>query len=95
MLMDFSSVLGGLGPFLSMRLTAIERKVAVARSFLSSGSVSSSFQKAFSKLAWISISIKKWRGKFECLIYEMLLTRKKRPTLNAQKDSIPAKLTVH
>ena len=95
MLIDFSSVLGDLGSFLSMRLSAIERKVAVARSFSSSGSVGSSFQKAFSKLAWISISIKKWRGNFECLIYEMLLTGKKRSTLTTQRDSIPAKLTVY
>ena len=38
--------------------------------------------------------LKKCRGKFECLIYEMLLIRKKRPTLNTQKDSIPAKLFI-
>ena len=31
---------------------------------------------------------------FECLIYEMLPIRKKRPTLNTQKDSIPAKLFI-
>ena len=36
--------------------------------------------------------LKKCHGKFECLIYEMLLIRKKRPTLNTQNDSIPAKL---
>ncbi|KAL9973767.1 hypothetical protein ACROYT_G020265 [Oculina patagonica] len=36
--------------------------------------------------------LKKCRGKFECLIYEMLLIRKKKPSLNTQKDSIPAKL---
>ena len=38
--------------------------------------------------------LRKCRGKFECLIYEMLLIRKKRPTLNTQKDSIPAKLFI-
>ena len=32
-------------------------------------------------------TLKKCRGKFECLIYEMLLIRKKRPTLNTQNDS--------
>ena len=36
------------------------------------------------------IALKKCRGKFECLIYEMLLIKKKRPTLNTQNDSIPA-----
>ena len=36
--------------------------------------------------------LKKCRGKFECLIYEMLLIRKKKPSLISQKDSIPAKL---
>ena len=41
-------------------------------------------------------TLKKCRGniKFECLIYEMLLIRKKRPTLNTQNDSIPAKLYI-
>ena len=38
--------------------------------------------------------LKKCQGKFECLIYEMLLMRKKRPTLNTQNDSIPAKLFI-
>ena len=38
--------------------------------------------------------LKKCHGKFECLIYEMPLTRKKRPTLNTQNDSIPAKLFI-
>ena len=33
-------------------------------------------------------TLKKCRGKIECLIYEMLLKRKKRPTLNTQNDSI-------
>ena len=35
-------------------------------------------------------TLKKCHGKFECLIYEMILIRKKRPTLNTQNDSIPA-----
>ena len=38
--------------------------------------------------------LKKCHGKFECLIYEMLLIRKKRPTVNTQNDSIPAKLFI-
>ena len=38
--------------------------------------------------------LEKCRGKFECLIYEMLLIRKKKPTLNTQKDSILAKLFI-
>ena len=41
-----------------------------------------------------STTLEKCRGKFECLIYEMLLIRKKRPTLNTQNDSIPAKLFI-
>ena len=36
-------------------------------------------------------TLKKCRGKFECLIYEMLLIRTKRPTLNTQNDSMPFK----
>ena len=39
-------------------------------------------------------TLKKCRGKFECLIYEMLLRREKRPTLNTQNDPIPAKLFI-
>ena len=39
-------------------------------------------------------TLKKCHGKFECLIYEMLLIMKRRPTLNTQNDSIPAKLFV-
>ena len=38
--------------------------------------------------------LKKCRGKFERLIYETLLIRKKRPTLNIQTDSISAKLFI-
>ena len=36
--------------------------------------------------------IKKCRGKLECLIYEMLWIKNKRPKLNTQADSIRAKL---
>ena len=39
--------------------------------------------------------LKKCHGKFESLIYEMLLIRKKKPTLNTQNDSIPAKLFIY
>lgn len=35
---------------------------------------------------------RKCRGRLECLIYKMLLKRKKKPTLNTKKDSIQAKL---
>ena len=38
--------------------------------------------------------LKKCHRKFECLIYEMLLIREKRPTLNTQTDFIPAKLFI-
>ena len=38
--------------------------------------------------------LKKCHGKFECLIYDMLLIRKKIPTPNTQNDSIPAKLFI-
>ena len=40
-----------------------------------------------------NIQKKGWR-KLECLIYEMLLIREKRPTLNTQADSIRAKLFI-
>ena len=39
-------------------------------------------------------TLKKCCRKFECLVYEMLLIWKKRPTLNTQNDSIPAKLFI-
>ena len=38
--------------------------------------------------------LKKCRGKLECLIFEMLIIRNKRPTLNTQGDSIQAKLFI-
>ena len=38
--------------------------------------------------------LKKCRGKLECLIFEMLIIRNKRPTLNTQADSIRAKLFI-
>ena len=38
--------------------------------------------------------LKKCRSKLECLIFEMLYIRKKRPKLNTQADSIRAKLFV-
>ena len=38
--------------------------------------------------------LKKCRSKLECLIFEMLFIRKKRPKLNTQADSIRAKLFV-
>ena len=36
--------------------------------------------------------LKKCRGKFKCLIYEMLFIQEKKPELNTQSDSIKAKL---
>ena len=36
--------------------------------------------------------LKKCRGKFECLIYEMLFIQEMKPKLNTQSDSIKAKL---
>ena len=36
--------------------------------------------------------LKKCRGKLECLIFEILIIRDKRPTLNTQSDSTRAKL---
>ena len=38
--------------------------------------------------------LKKCQGKLDCLIFEMLWIRKKKPSLNTQSDSIPAKLFV-
>ena len=37
---------------------------------------------------------KKCREKLQCLIFEMLIIRNKRPTLNTQADSIRAKLFI-
>ncbi|KAK3727763.1 hypothetical protein QZH41_005213 [Actinostola sp. cb2023] len=36
--------------------------------------------------------LKKCKTKFDCLLYEMLLIRERRPTLNVQSDSLRAKL---
>ena len=36
--------------------------------------------------------LKKCRGKFECLVYEMLFIQERKPELNTQSDSIKAKL---
>lgn len=38
--------------------------------------------------------LKKCSGKFDCLLYEMLLIRKRRPNLNIQSDSLRAKVFV-
>ena len=38
------------------------------------------------------IILKKCRGKFECLIYEMFFIQEKKPELNTQSDSIKSKL---
>ena len=38
--------------------------------------------------------LKKCHGKFDCLVYEMLFIKELRPRLNAQSDSISAKLVV-
>ena len=38
--------------------------------------------------------LRKCRSKLECLIYEMLVIKKKRPKLNTQSDSIRAKVFV-
>ena len=38
--------------------------------------------------------LKKCQGKLDCLIFEMLWIRKKRPSLNTQSDSIRAQLFV-
>ena len=38
--------------------------------------------------------LKKFRGKFDCLIYEMLFIKKLRPNLNTQAGSIRTKLFV-
>ena len=36
--------------------------------------------------------LKKCRGKFECLIYEIIFIQERKPKLNTQSDSIKAKL---
>ena len=38
--------------------------------------------------------LKKCSGKFDCLLYEMFLTREHKPCLNIQSDSIKAKLLI-
>ena len=38
--------------------------------------------------------LKKCHGKFDCLVYEMLLIKELRPSLNTQSDSISTKLFV-
>ena len=38
--------------------------------------------------------LKKCRGKFDCLVYEILFIEELRPTRNTQSDSISAKLFV-
>ena len=38
--------------------------------------------------------LKKCRGKLDCLIYEMLFIKNKKPTPNIQSDSIKAKLFI-
>jgi len=38
--------------------------------------------------------LKKRRRRLDCLIYEMLLIKNKKPTLNTQSDSIKAKLFI-
>ena len=38
--------------------------------------------------------LKKCNGKFDCILYEMLLIRKRKPNLNIQSDSIKAKVFV-
>ena len=43
-------------------------------------------------LPWLLL--KKCNGKLDCLIYEMLFIKEKKPSLNTQSDSILAKLFV-
>ena len=38
--------------------------------------------------------LKKCNGKFDSLLYEMLFIRKRKPNLNIQTDSLPAKVFV-
>ena len=38
--------------------------------------------------------LRKYRSKFDCLVYEMLYIKERCPTLNIQSDSIRAKLFV-
>lgn len=40
------------------------------------------------------VILRKCCRKFECLIYDLLLLREKRPTLNTQKDPIAAKVFI-
>ena len=38
--------------------------------------------------------LRKWQGKFDCLVYEMLCIEERNPSLNTPSDSIRAKLFV-
>ena len=38
--------------------------------------------------------LRKYQGKFDCLVYEMLSKKERNPSLNTQTDSIRAKLFV-
>ena len=42
-------------------------------------------------VTWFSI-LKKCKGKYDCLLYEMLFIKDLKPKLNKQSDSIPSKL---
>ena len=42
----------------------------------------------------LRLLLKKCNGKLDCLIYEMLFIKEKKPSLNTQSDSILAKLFV-
>lgn len=42
----------------------------------------------------VNIIISRSQGKFDCLVYETLLIKKLRPSLNTESDYISAKLFV-
>ena len=46
------------------------------------------------KISLMRTNFVKCHGKFDCLVYEMLLIKKLRPSLYTQSDSISAKLFV-
>ena len=59
------------------------------------GTQTSHYWQAFLGKTQLKTVLKKCRGKLECLIFEMLIIRNKRPTLNTQADSIRAKLFIY
>ena len=62
------------------------------KKFNTTVSMSPSWVRIEKLLLWLLL--KNWNGKLDCLIYELLFIKEKKPSLNTQSDSILAKLFV-